>query len=50
MPPCKILIIDDDKDDVGILAEALGECGVESLHYVFTAMKAFSYLGRICTP
>jgi CheY-like chemotaxis protein len=44
MVECKILIIDDDKDDVEILADAFNQCGVDSVHYVFTAMEAFIYL------
>lgn len=44
MTPCKILIIDDDEDDLQILAEAFTESGVESVHYVYSAMKAFMYL------
>lgn len=44
MTPCKILIIDDDRDDVEILADAFQKCGVDSVHYVYTAMEAFIYL------
>lgn len=44
MDDCKILIIDDDEDDVGILTEAFTACGVDSIHYVFSAMQAFMYL------
>lgn len=44
MAHCKILIIDDDEDDVGFLAEAFSQCGVDSVHYVFSAIKAFMYL------
>jgi len=40
----KILIIDDDQDDVEILAEAFTHSGVESVHYVHTAIEAFMYL------
>jgi CheY-like chemotaxis protein len=47
MPPCKILIIDDDVDDVEILAEAFLQCGVCDVHYVYTAMQAFSYLESV---
>jgi CheY-like chemotaxis protein len=53
MTKCKILIIDDDKDDVEILADAFSQCGVDSVHYVFTAMQAFIYLqevGEDCLP
>lgn len=41
---CKILVIDDDDDDVEILTNAFLESGVESMHYVKTAMEAFMYL------
>jgi CheY-like chemotaxis protein len=44
MPDCKILIIDDDEDDVAILADAFKQCGVNNVHYVFSAMQAFMYL------
>ncbi|GEO10744.1 response regulator [Segetibacter aerophilus] len=53
MAQCKILIIDDDKDDIEILAEAFTQCGVDGIHYVFSAMQAFSYLQeteRMCLP
>lgn len=45
--PCKILIINDDIDDVDILADAFKDSGVESVHYVYTAMEAFMYLEMI---
>lgn len=44
MVPCKILIIDDDTDDVEILAEAFQSSGVDRVHYIHTAMQAFIYL------
>ena len=45
MADCKILIIDDDdEDDVQVLYDAFTQCGVDSVHYVFTAMQAFMYL------
>jgi CheY-like chemotaxis protein len=44
MPDCKILIIDDDEDDVAVLSDAFKQCGVNSVHYVFSAMQAFMYL------
>ena len=47
MPHCKILIIDDDVDDVEILADAFSKCGVCEVHYVYTAMQAFSYLESV---
>jgi CheY-like chemotaxis protein len=46
MDGCKILIIDDDQDDVDLLKEAFTSCGVSSVHYVFTAMQAFMYLEK----
>ena len=53
MTDCKILIIDDDEDDVEILAEAFTNCGVDGVHYVYTAMEAFIYLQQVaqdCLP
>jgi CheY-like chemotaxis protein len=53
MADCKILIIDDDEDDVEILSDAFAQCGVDSVHYVYSAMKAFMYLQEIepyCLP
>lgn len=47
MAHCKILIIDEDSDDVEILAEAFTQSGVEGVHYVHTAMEAFIYLQSI---
>lgn len=47
MSSCKILIIDDDKDDIDILADAFTKSGVESVHYVNTAMKAFMFLEQV---
>ena len=44
MSDCKILIIDDDEDDVAILADAFTQCGIDGVHYVFTAIQAFMYL------
>jgi CheY-like chemotaxis protein len=44
MIPCKILIVDDDHDDIDILREALEGSGVEAVHHVHTAMQAFLYL------
>lgn len=44
MVPCKILIIDDDTDDVEILADAFKGSGVDAVHYVYTALQAFMYL------
>jgi DNA-binding NtrC family response regulator len=53
MNDCKILIIDDDTDDVEILAEAFTQCGVDGVHHVNSAMKAFIYLQQVessCLP
>ena len=53
MANCKILIIDDDEDDVEILADAFTQCGVDGVHYVYTAMEAFAYLEEVeheCLP
>lgn len=47
MPPCKILIIDDDTDDVEILADVLKTTGVDAVHYVHTALQAFMYLEEV---
>ncbi|MCW3107949.1 MAG: response regulator [Segetibacter sp.] len=53
MANCKILIIDDDEDDVEILADAFTQSGVDAVHYVNTAMQAFVYLQEVehsCLP
>ena len=53
MPDCKILIIDDDEDDVAILTDAFAQCGVDGVHYVYSAMQAFIYLQEVahnCLP
>src|SRR6476469_3569231 len=47
MTPCKILIIDDDTDDVEILADVFKTTGVEAIHYVHTALQAFMYLEEV---
>lgn len=49
MPTCQILIIDDDEDDISLLSETLVSCGVDEVHYVFSAMEAFMYLEAIQT-
>ena len=43
----KILIIDDDTDDVEILSEAFTQNGVKSVNYVHSAIQAFMYLESI---
>ena len=50
MARCKILIIDDDTDDVEILAEAFTQSGVDGIHYVHTVIQAFMYLQSLETP
>lgn len=53
MTVCKILMIDDDEDDVEILAKAFLESGVDSVHHLKTAMQAFIYLEKTtaeCLP
>ena len=50
MAGSRILIIDDDSDDVEILADAFTQSGVGSVHYVHSAMKAFMYLESINDP
>ncbi|MFN2457375.1 MAG: response regulator [Chitinophagaceae bacterium] len=47
MPSCKILIVDDDIDDVEILADAFAQTGVERVHFVYSAMQAFMYLQSV---
>ena len=49
MTGSKILIIDDDSDDVEILSDAFTKSGVESVHYVHSAMDAFIYLEDLTT-
>jgi CheY-like chemotaxis protein len=50
MPTCKILIIDDDTDDVEVLADAFTQSGVDCVHYVHTAMQAFMFLEEVSNP
>ena len=53
MKACKILMIDDDEDDVEILANVFLQCGVTAVHHVKTAMQAFIYLETVeyeCLP
>jgi CheY-like chemotaxis protein len=53
MKGCKILMIDDDEDDVEILANAFLQSGVNAVHHVKTAMQAFMYLETVeheCLP
>lgn len=42
--PCRVLIIDGDEDDVALLSNAFKQCGVDDVHYVFSAMEAFIFL------
>lgn len=44
MGSSKILIIDDDIDDVEILADAFTQSGMDNSHYELTATKAMDYL------
>lgn len=53
MADCKILIIDDDEDDVEILVDAFTKSGVNGVQYVHSAMQAFMYLQQVavdCLP
>lgn len=53
MKACKILMIDDDDDDVEILVDAFMRSGVDAVHHVKTAMQAFMYLETVeheCLP
>lgn len=53
MEACKILMIDDDEDDVEVLANAFLQSGVSAVHHVKTAMEAFMYLESVtheCLP
>ena len=44
MYPCKLLIIDDDKEDLELLSDALLESGSRSFHCVKSAQEAISVL------
>ncbi|OQP47829.1 response regulator [Niastella populi] len=53
MSACKILMIDDDEDDIEILANAFLQAGLNGVHHVKTAMQAFMYLESVkheCLP
>jgi CheY-like chemotaxis protein len=53
MNACKILMIDDDEDDIDILTNAFLQSGVDAVHHVKTAMEAFMYLETVaqeCLP
>jgi CheY-like chemotaxis protein len=53
MNHCEILIIDDDKDDIDILTEALNESGVKSIYSVTSVLEAYKYLEDVypaCVP
>jgi len=47
MAGSKILIVDDDTDDVEILADAFTQSGVDSVHFVHSALEAFIYLETV---
>ncbi|RYY88549.1 MAG: response regulator [Chitinophagaceae bacterium] len=47
MNTCKILVIDDDEDDVEILVNAFLQSGVAAIQYVKTAMEAFIFLQSV---
>lgn len=47
------MMIDDDEDDVEIMANAFLQSGLNTVHHVKTAMQAFMYLETIeheCLP
>ena len=46
MFPCRLLIIDDDKDDVEILSDALHHSGLDNFHCVSSAEEAINFLGN----
>ncbi len=46
MVACRILIIDDDIDDLEILSEALHNKGIDSVYTVPSAGKAIEYLNK----
>lgn len=48
MYPCKLLIIDDDKEDLELLSDALIESGSDSFHCVQSAEEAILFLEE-CT-
>jgi CheY-like chemotaxis protein len=53
MKHCDILIIDDDKDDIQMLSEALSEYGVQHVHHVDSVPEAYKYLKAVhpkCIP
>lgn len=43
----KLLIIDDDEDDLDILKEALLACGIDQIQHVNSAIQAFIYLESV---
>ncbi len=49
MYPCKLLIIDDDRDDVELLTEALLQEGSSSFHCVTSAEEAITFLEECAT-
>ena len=48
MYPCRILVIDDDSDDIEILSDAFVQSGFNSFHCVKSAYEAFTFLEE-CT-
>ena len=49
MYPCRILVIDDDSDDIEILSDAFVQSGFNSFHCVNSAEKAIAYLDECLT-
>ena len=49
MYPCRLLIIDDDKDDVEILSEAMHQSGFDSFYFVGSAEEAINFLSECST-
>ena len=48
MCPCRILIIDDDSDDIEVLSDALLQSGFNSFHCIKSADEAITFL-EACT-
>ena len=47
MNTCKILVVDDDKDDIELLSDAFKSNGEGSVHCVHSAKQAFEFLDHI---